>query len=105
MTNKHTSTPWFKVWNGCYWEIQEIDKVHAPTELSVSCFKSSMNAEANVDRIVKCVNLHDELVEALTNCVHHLYPLLHNVEKSDTLDMRIRQAEKALKKAKGESHD
>ena len=99
MTNKHT--PWV-------FSTNINDTGDKPFE--EACIEDS-NGEIvgffrDIDKakhIVHCVNLHDELVEALTNCVHHLYPLLHNVEKSDVLEIRIRQAENALKKAKGEA--
>ena len=118
MTYKHTPTPW-EVHRNNSVAICSVKKdydgddtvigfLETRGRINFPSIKSSpkfTTQEANAKHIVHCVNLHDELVEALTNCVHHLYPLLHNVEKSDTLDMRIRQAEKALKKAKGESHD
>lgn len=60
--SKHTPTPWKA--EGGYIFAGEGDEI-------LVCIQSTINdelvadAEANAARIVKCVNLHDELVECL----------------------------------------
>lgn len=57
MTNKtkHTPTPWDRMGD-------LIIRVEGPASFDVA----KVDSEANAAHIVKCVNLHDELVEALS---------------------------------------
>lgn len=93
MTNEtnHTPTPWdqlndvFTIEDGYFSMIQTPDK----------CIANVFD-EANAAHIVKCVNMHDDLVGALKKIIDrsHNDPL----GTSKVIDMR-KIAEKALKKA------
>lgn len=108
MTNetKHTPTPWNAEHNDHYWTIvPESRSENDPYQIGDVCssYPGEMNQglqQANARHIVKCVNMHDELVEALKNIIarSHNDPL----GTSKVLDMR-KIAEKALAKARGET--
>lgn len=90
---KHTPTPW------------KIENWHGDTQIigpegSLICIDTTYYpvapSEEDMAHIVKCVNMHDELVEALKDIIDrsHNDPL----GTSKVLDMR-KIAEKTLKKA------
>src|SRR5262245_17979359 len=59
--SKHTPTPWVRLYD---------DRVTTPDDTDGSksiahCYSHLHDCEANAARIVHCVNLHDDLVEAL----------------------------------------
>lgn len=68
---KHTPTPWKAVSNESYWTIvPENRRDDSPYQIGDVCSSYPYNKDqglqqANAAHIVKCVNLHDELVEAL----------------------------------------
>lgn len=104
---KHTPTPWVATSNESYWVIvPEARGENDPYEIGDVCssYPSSKDQglqQANAAHIVKCVNLHDELVEALRECNEALklhadqYP---HMVKGYTHDAFINSNE-ALKKA------
>jgi N-dimethylarginine dimethylaminohydrolase len=60
MTKEHTPTPWDKL-NGVFTpEDGYFSMIQTPDKCIANVFE-----EANAAHIVKCVNMHDELVEAL----------------------------------------
>lgn len=61
--SKHTSAPWRveRTANGCFW-------VHKGILKSIGLIGHD-TAEADATHIVKCVNLHDELVQTLGACL------------------------------------
>lgn len=86
---KHTPTPWaqhdiypWEIWHGADYHIAD---VHGREEIR----------KANADHIVHCVNLHDELIEALEK--------LARLENGDSYGNSIgnRIAQEVLAKAKG----
>jgi len=63
MTKEHTPTPW-KVYLYGGVQIGQEDT----GEAVCSMWGDKQEGEANAAHIVKCVNMHDELVEALRKC-------------------------------------
>jgi len=103
--SKHTPAPWvsskIKTSSGHCFRIgsqEQIDKreenkhtVPAYACLYVDYMNAHEEAEANANHIVHCVNMHDELMEALEMCVEYL---------EDRPIVRV-VVDKAIAKAKG----
>lgn len=67
----HTPTPW-------YWHVYDSEMravADGETIFEVSWAKPNDNIEADAAFIAKCVNAHDELVEALVRARKHLRDL------------------------------
>lgn len=85
---KHTPTPW----HNKYYYIYDENGNDIADSISSKSFGLS---EANAAHIVKCVNMHDELVEALKVSNEKLYNLLFDGEDHPL----IKANNEALKKA------
>jgi hypothetical protein len=94
MTSKHTSTPWELSGTDIRCSSGGIANVHDPED---PLHRTKTNI-ANAQHIVKCVNLHDELVEALER-ITSIKRYDANYTWQDTAGA-IEIAEKALSKAK-----
>jgi len=87
MTKEHTPTPW-KVYLYGGVQIGQEDTGDAVC----SMWGDKQEGEANAAHIVKCVNMHDELVEAL-------YNLVKWIEDEQGSTDRVNDAVKTLEKA------
>jgi hypothetical protein len=85
--NKHTATPWHVAAGSTGRHRSPTIEVHASVDgllQSVATVTGISAGHANAAHIVRCVNLHDELVEALALCFKYvnggsdLYPGLHH---------------------------
>lgn len=88
MANKHTQAPWFHVWNGHYWDIQNTNKVHAPRDVHISAMNFTPRGEADA----RLVAAAPELLSALEGMFDIKVTMKH----------RKKVARAAIKKAKGE---
>jgi len=88
MTKEHTPTPWYNIANDIYHESE-----YGSDPIASVCGECSFNQDqANAAHIVKCVNMHDELVEALEDAIQLL-----QMAGYSTVEHRA-----ALAKARGE---
>jgi hypothetical protein len=98
----HTTTPWkCEKYEGddaddnCKYIVMECKQSAIVAEIPVCCGWE----EANAEHIVKCVNMHDELLELLTSITY-----LWNDDNFDrkVFSQIITDADEAIAKAKGE---
>lgn len=101
---KHTPTPWVSVHRGTKKDIakgNDYFRVGSEADVSdpdMSCTHVfGTRKEANAAHIVKCVNLHDELVEALGELIENISP--HSWGSHENKMGAIKNACEALKKA------
>lgn len=65
MTKEHTPTPWYSIGNDIYHESE-----YGSDPIASVCGECSFTQDhANAAHIVKCVNMHDELVEAIQELI------------------------------------
>ena len=92
---KHTPTPWVVSCGSIYTTegipIAEMDREVGNGTLPVE-------RDENARHIVHCVNLHDELVEALKITRHYLWTFRHHF--NEVHHEAMNKAEQALSKAK-----
>lgn len=106
MSNEHTPTPW-KVEHGHmqqnigirYWQITD-----GQDAICNNQFCCAEDSEANAAHIVKCVNMHDELVEVLELARRDLADWIKATEDDDNwllwdTRMIINRIRETLKKA------
>ncbi len=96
MTNetKHTPTPWDHI-NGVYTqENGYFSMVQTPDGCVAYVFDKEDAAH-----IVKCVNMHDELVEAISDC---LWMIEEKEGTGDENDKKVDAVRLSLAKARGE---
>ena len=93
--NKRTPAPWYKLWNGHYWDIQDSPTKNAPSK--VGCIGFTNEANANIAAAAP------ELLEALEELLFLSQRAIHydDVEIREPLEM-IR-ARGVIAKVKGES--
>ena len=100
MNAKHTPTPW-KV------TINQIENPHIIADkdgqIANTSFSAHANKEANAKHIVKCVNMHDELVSTLEQVKSYLERISCNIplENQDSNEIAELILE-TLENAKGE---
>lgn len=73
MKTQHTPTPWI-VTKGNLLDNFISEKNGSQTIAETRNLQG--NAKANAAHIVKCVNLHDELVEAFEHALYKAYPVM-----------------------------
>lgn len=96
MSTKHTPTPWKLLPNKQYITSESSERTIARTGLDRQQPKQRELDSANAAHIVKCVNLHDELITILESIS------LNGHIKNEHLQNNV---EKLLKRAKGGSND
>ena len=99
MTDKHTPAPWFKVWNGYYWDIQDSPKRHAVSNISTSVFFDKGGANANL--IAESPNMLKTL-ETIEYKLGQIDPVHYKSIANDIREV-IKASQKAIAKARGES--
>lgn len=96
MTEKHTPTPWKAYAN-------HIEDVHGLLvgDTNVSCGLTRECDLINAKHIVHCVNLHDELVDAMGSVLDWaLYTVAEGNEHSDVLHRGYDEARALLERCK-----
>lgn len=105
MTNTHTPAPWFKVWNGHYWEIQDTKKVHTPSKMSISIFfKGLVSDEKNADLVAAAPELLKDLKYCLKCELVRRKKLLNKSTAAAYSDKRILRIKATIAKAEGKDH-
>jgi hypothetical protein len=113
-TQKHTPTPW-KVNENNYGMGMIEAVINDRKQLVARCYKvrpasvgeTAKEIEANAGHIVKCVNLHDELIQRFESLVEEQENYLRRVTDQEDPDYYSKRRElekdrKLLKRAKGE---
>ena len=94
---QHTPTPW-KVWENEIWESDDIIiHILKPRHKNGQITKESLSeAKANAAFIVKSVNNHDALLEALKIALEALEPLENEIAETakDAIQTALAQVEK-----------
>jgi hypothetical protein len=102
----HTPPPWKAVKNTCFWEIQPETRADTDPyqigDVCASCPKNDVNElqKANADFIVRAVNNHDALVEALEDAEKALD--LYGDKSKGSIVSALNNARVTLAKAKGD---
>jgi hypothetical protein len=100
MTQKHTPAPWVlrestvDVYDGYMLIVGDFGII-----AKIGGNREKSEIKANAEHIVKCVNMHDELVDALEDLVQEIKG--SNKQKWYGTDIDLYEAEQALSKAKG----
>lgn len=99
---EHTPTPWatFGWKNGFTCGIQGTKPMHRVTSDNVFRVDDDLDM-ANAEFIVRAVNCHDELVEALNATLHELGLVCSYSGRIDTQTPAMFKAKQALAKAEG----
>ena len=74
---------------------------HTPTPLRYDRVYTAEKSDGMMRRIVKCVNMHDELVEALEEIREFAYTKMDDPSRYKEMKV-FKEADKVLKKARGE---
>jgi hypothetical protein len=98
---KHTPTPWI-IEHGHmqqhtdirYWQITD-----GQDAICNNQFCYAHDSEAKAAHIVKCVNMHDELVGALERAIVYMKEEFNNIDDTGEEFSIVEQIEQALKKA------
>ena len=109
MTNeKHTKTPWYaKTRHGITWiDDGQLDASLCICEMAETFDEMIEQPQANAAFIVRAVNAHEALVEALNNADAQIVSILNeprfSLEYRNSIASTLEQARAALKLAKGE---
>ncbi|MGU3399261.1 hypothetical protein ACLBWS_05880 [Brucellaceae bacterium D45D] len=95
---KHMSAPW-RVFNFCGFHIGTVKT----GEAICSMRRSEEEGEANAAHIVRCVNSHDAMVEALEDARNELWDAHHSHMSEEDFNKQFGNIDAALRLAKGEA--